>query len=275
MTVFGEPKIDCHCHILDPDRFPYGTDTPYRPAGQEIGTANQMRHVFGTYGIQRALLVQPNSGYGFDNSAMMDAIANSGGRYKGIAVVPLDVDIDRLAELKSNGIVGVAWNLPFHGVPYYLNTAPLLEKLAALDMFVQVQTDEDQLLSVLPLLDRHPVRILIDHCGRPVLANGIQQPGFQAVLALGRSGRAAVKLSGYSKFSRQGHPFEDCWPYVRALVDAFTLDNCLWASDWPFLRAPERVDVGPLLKLVETLFPDAADRRKLFWGTPARLFGFG
>jgi predicted TIM-barrel fold metal-dependent hydrolase len=46
-------------------------------------------------------------------------------------------------------------------------------------------------------------------------------------------------------------------------------------SDWPFLLAPERIDYGPLLTLVERLVPDPADRRKLWWDTPHRLFGFG
>jgi predicted TIM-barrel fold metal-dependent hydrolase len=45
-------------------------------------------------------------------------------------------------------------------------------------------------------------------------------------------------------------------------------------SDWPFLRAPERVDYGPLLRLVERLVPDFEDRRKLLWETPRALFGF-
>ena len=62
---------------------------------------------------------------------------------------------------------------------------------------------------------------------------------------------------------------------VRAMVEAFTLEHCLWASDWPFLRAPQRQDYGPLVELAEMLFPDAAERRKLFWDTPRRLFGFG
>jgi predicted TIM-barrel fold metal-dependent hydrolase len=61
---------------------------------------------------------------------------------------------------------------------------------------------------------------------------------------------------------------------VRTLVDAFTLDHCLWASDWPYLRATERQDYGPLVQLAGQLFPDAKDRRKLFWETPCRLFGF-
>jgi predicted TIM-barrel fold metal-dependent hydrolase len=100
------------------------------------------------------------------------------------------------------------------------------------------------------------------------------QPGFQALLELGRRGQAVVKLSGYAKFSQQHFPHADTWPYVRALVDAFTLDACVWGSDWPFLRAPERIDYGTLLKLIERLFPNADERRQLLWETPCRLFGF-
>ena len=49
----------------------------------------------------------------------------------------------------------------------------------------------------------------------------------------------------------------------------------MWGSDWPFLRAPERIDYGPLLDLMDTLVPDAPSRRKVLWDTPRRLFGFG
>jgi hypothetical protein len=33
------------------------------------------------------------------------------------------------------------------------------------------------------------------------------------------TGRVNVRLSGYSKFSRQGYPFEDIWPFVGAIVE--------------------------------------------------------
>jgi predicted TIM-barrel fold metal-dependent hydrolase len=274
MTIFDEPKIDCHCHILDPVGFPYTANTPYRPAGQEIGTAAQMRQVFTTYGIRNALLVQPNSGYGEDLSAMLAAIAASQGHYKGIAVVPPTTTIDELARLKELGIVGVAFNSTFHSVATYQGTEPLIAKLAELDMFLQLQFERDQLLGLLPLVQNSKVRLLIDHCGRPTVRDGINAPTFQALLALGRSGRASIKLSGYSKFSGQSHPFADTVPFVCALVDAFTLDRCVWASDWPFLRAPERLDYGPLLALAAQLFPNPTDRQKLFWGTPCQLFDF-
>jgi predicted TIM-barrel fold metal-dependent hydrolase len=61
---------------------------------------------------------------------------------------------------------------------------------------------------------------------------------------------------------------------VQALLEAFTPDRCVWGSDWPFLKAPERIDYGTILTLTERLIPDPADRQKVFWETPARLFGF-
>ena len=64
--------------------------------------------------------------------------------------------------------------------------------------------------------------------------------------------------------------------HVLYLADpeAYSLDHCVWASDWPFLKAAERLDVGPLLRWFEKLLPDAADRRRLFWDTPCRVLQF-
>jgi len=61
---------------------------------------------------------------------------------------------------------------------------------------------------------------------------------------------------------------------VQSLIQSFGPDSVVWGSDWPFLRAPERIDYGPLLKLIEHLVPKPTDRSKLLWHTPNRLFGF-
>jgi predicted TIM-barrel fold metal-dependent hydrolase len=132
----------------------------------------------------------------------------------------------------------------------------------------------DQLVELRALVEGSGVRVLVDHCGRPAAGAGVAQAGFQALLGLARSGRAAVKLSGLQKFSVQPPPHDDTRPYLDALLEAFTLDACLWASDWPFLRAAQRLDVGPLLRGIERLLPDPADRGKLFWDTPRRWLGF-
>jgi predicted TIM-barrel fold metal-dependent hydrolase len=273
-TIFAEPKIDCHVHVLDPARFPYAADTHYRPAGQETGTAAQLLQVMDAYGAQYALIVGPNSGYGRDNRCLIDAIAYSAGRCKGIAVIANDASRADLEALKAAGIVGVAWNVTHYGVDYYANASGLLDNLAALDLFVQVQVEHDQLVPLVPMLERSDVRILIDHCGRPTPGAGLDQPGFRALLGLAATRRAFVKLSGIVKFSREPFPHRDARPYIDALIDAFTLDACMWASDWPFLRAPARIDYGVLLALVLDLFPNAAQRRQVLWKTPDSLFRF-
>ena len=272
--VGREPRIDCHVHVLDPVLFPYGANTHYAPHGQEIGTPAQLGAVMAAYGTRHALLVGPNSGYGLDNACMLDTLARGEGRYKGIAVVSNDAGVDELRALKARGVLGVAWNVTHYGVDYYKHAGPLLDKLTSLDMLLDIQVEHDQLIRMLPLLERSAVRMVFDHCGRPTIDEGLDQPGFRALLELGRAKRAYVKLSGFVKFSREPAPHEDVWPYITALVEAFTLDRCVWASDWPYLRAPVRVDYGVLLHLARTLFPDAAERRKLMWDTPCTLLGF-
>ena len=86
-TLYDEPKIDCHCHVLDPAGFAYGADAFYRPSGQEVGTALQLSQMHDAYGVRHGLIVGPNSGYEEDNRCLLDAIERGRGRYKGIAVV--------------------------------------------------------------------------------------------------------------------------------------------------------------------------------------------
>lgn len=275
MGIFDERKIDCHAHVLHPTRFPYAEDTPYRPSGQEIGSADQFVEVLNFYGTGHALLVQPNSGYGGDNSCMLDAIRRYPRIFKGVAIADPDASLAELQALKDQGIVGIAFNPTFYGNAFYAGSFTQMEKLAELGMFVQIQVQHDQLLMFEPWIRRIPARVLIDHCGRPTPGQGLAQPGFKTLLGLAETGRVHVKLSGYVKFAETAYPYRDTWPFVRALAEAFGLDRCMWASDWPFLRAPDRQDYGPLLKLVELLFPDPAERDVLLWQTPKRLFGFG
>lgn len=275
VRIFDEPKVDCHVHVLDPARFAYGAQTHYAPTAQEIGTAAQLEQVLEAYGSRYALLVGPNSGYGLDNACMLDAIARSRARYKGIAVVRNDASTDELQALQAAGVVGVAWNVTHYGVDHYRDGQALLGRLAELDMFVDIQVEDEQLVAMMPVLARSDARVLVDHCGRPTIERGLDPPGFRALLELGGTRRAFVKLSGLVKFSRIPSPHRDAWPFVTALMDAFGVERCLWASDWPYLRAPTRVDYGVQLDLACALFPDASQRRAVMWDTPRALFGFG
>ena len=275
MPVLTERKIDCHCHVIDPVQFPYQAGTPYRPSGQEIAPYDHLLRIMALHGIEHALIVGTNSGYAHDSSIVLDALARGEGRFKGVAVVQNDITAADLRRLKSLGMAGVAFNAPFNDPAAYAQTGELLGKLEDLDMMLQLQVKGDQLLQFMPLVEASGVRLVVDHCGRPAPEGGLDQPGFQALLALGQAGRASVKLSGFSQFSRQRYPYADTHGFVAALLAAFTPGRCMWGSDWPFLRATERIDYGPLLLLADTLIPAEADRQRVLWDTPCRLFGFG
>ncbi|MEJ5056754.1 MULTISPECIES: amidohydrolase family protein [unclassified Pseudomonas] len=274
MSIYDEPKIDCHNHLFDPVRFPYRTDTLYAPSGQEVAPLEQFIRVMEAYGVQHALLVGPTSGYRTDNRCLLHALAQGDGRFKGIAVVERDIHLDELAALKEQGVVGIAFNPALEGMATMDGAAGLFGRLAELDLFAQVQVQGNQLVELLGLLESTAPRLLIDHCGRPEVGAGIGKSGFQALLGLAASGRACVKISGMQKFAAHDHLEEQSRAYVRELLQAFGPDACVWGSDWPFIREQSRVDYGPLLKLAEHLIPDASVRRKVMWDTPRRLFGF-
>jgi len=273
MTILTEKKIDAHCHVLEPSRFPYADDVLYRPAGQEMGSAKYFQEVMACYEVQHALLVGPNSGYATDNRCLLDALASAPTKFKGIAVVPNDTSLEALQQLKAQGVIGIAFNPALMGFDFYADIEPLLQRLKQLDMWAQFQFENDLALDFLPMLSRVDVKMMVDHCGRPNLAAGLAQKGFQALLALGREGRTLVKISGFAKFSQAGYPFTDARPYIENLVTAFGLKNCVWASDWPYIRAPYRLDYGPMLKSYEALF-NAEERQQLMWASAKHHFGF-
>ena len=273
-SIFEQAKIDCHCHILDPARFPYHPSVAYRPAGQETASADYFNQVLQSYGVQHALLVQPNSGYGPDNSAMLDAIARNPGRYKGIAIVPPDASLDQLLDLKALGIVGVAFNVALLGLAFYGDLTAQLDRIRQAGLFAQIQVEGDQLAGLAAPLRDSGAQVLIDHCGRPRLADGYGATGLFALLQLAETDRVTVKLSGFAKFSQQSYPFADCSQSVAMLLQAFGPAHCVWASDWPYLKAPYRMDYGTLLQLFATQVPDPIDQQTILWDTPKRLFGF-
>jgi len=248
-------------------------DTFYRPSGHEVATTKALGHVMAAHGVEHALIVGPNSGYGFYNRCLLDALKHGAGKFKDLAVVRNDVSRDELQTLQAKGVIGVTFNAALFDTQAYVDTAPLLRHLHDLALWAGVQVQHDQLVALRPPEDSG-VHVMIDRCGRPDPTAGVAQAGFQALLKLADSGRTVVKLSSLLKSSLRPFPHEDGWGYVQALLEAFTPASLVWGSDWPFLRAPERVDYGPLLDLFASLVPDREARRAILWDTPRRCFGF-
>ena len=267
--------IDCHAHIIDTARFPLADGPGYKPRPHENGPKETYCGVLAGNGAGHALLVQP-SGYGIDNSAMLDAIASHPGCFKGIAVLDPLTPERSLEELARRGVVGVRFNLPTYERDGLTRPeAPgFLARLKALGWYAQIFADDAQWPEIAPILRKSGVKVLIDHFGVRDLSAGIGQPGFQAVLRLGRDGYAAVKLSAPFRISREAD-YRDLKPFARAVIDAFGIENCVWGSDWPFINMDRPVTYATALKAATHWLDEPADLDRVLWHNPVRLFGFG
>jgi len=267
--------VDAHCHVFDVARFAYAADAAYRPPPHEAGTTEQFVAVLDAHGLSHAVLVNPSSGYGYDNRCMLAAISAHPGRLAGIARVRPDADHRTLAELRDGGVVGIRLDLITDGVESLRHPAlpRLIDQVRDLRWLVQVQCECDQLHDAAATLRAARLPLVFDHCGRPDATRGLDQPGFRALLEFGREGHF-VKLSGPFRFANVGEPRARIEPFVAALIETFTPARCVWGSDWPFLRMPVRMDYGPVLANLDRWLPDARDRHQVLCETPARLFGF-
>ena len=267
--------VDSHAHVFCGDDYPFSPATHYKPDPSQAGTAPKFRAVLDAHGLTHGLLVGAGP-YGRDNRCMLDSIAHSGGRFKGVALVEPGLSERELKALADGGVVGIRINLMTNGMRELVEPGAdrLLARVKEMNWFVQIHCEKDNLVEAAPLLRKAGVRVMLDHFGRPDVERGVAHPGFQTLLEFGKSGHAVVKLSGPFRSSVEGYPYHDVDPFVAAAIEAFTLDRCVWGSDWPFVRMAERMDYGPGFACLPRWLPNAADRQKVLWDSPARLFGF-
>jgi predicted TIM-barrel fold metal-dependent hydrolase len=268
------PAVDSHAHVFCPG-YPFSPHAEFIPHPTQQGSADRFAAVLDAHGISHGLLVGAGP-YGPDNRCLLDALAAYRGRFKGIALVKPDVTEKELQALADAGVVGIRINLMNQRMKPLLdaNVDSLFAKMKALGWFVQIHSQKDELVEAAPVLRRSGVRLMFDHFGRPDFKQGVNGAGYQALLDLGRDSEHVIKLSGPFRSSLQGPPYRDTDPYIHAAIEAFTLERCVWGSDWPWVRMEERMDYGPVYACLERWLPDEQDRNTVLWETPARLFGF-
>lgn len=268
--------VDCHVHVFNTARFPFHASRGFDIAPGQAGTAEQLVDVMAGQGLSHALLVNPLGGYGTDNACMLDVMARHPGRFKGVAVLAHGTPDAALWRMKEAGVVGLRFNLNFPASPSLFDPGAQRTLAAARDLgwFAQVHYEGDTLLAALPVLRASGLPLVIDHMGRPDPTPGTHNRSFEALLGLAREGRAVVKLSAAFRLRGTRAPYAESDAIVQQLLDAFTLDRCVWGSDWPFLRA-DGISYASLLDALARWLPDPTDQHRVLAVNPARLFGFG
>jgi len=261
---------DAHCHVFGPGaRFPYAPERRYTPPD---APKEQLAALHRHLGFSRAVLVQASC-HGRDNSAMLDAMAASGGRWRGVAMIGDDVEDLELERLHAGGTRGVRFNFVRHlgGAPDLNVIERVVARIRALGWHLQVHLDADDLGTYLPFLETLPVPFIIDHMGRVAAAHGLEQKPFRELLALLKANdRAWIKVSGADRVSSAGKPFHDAIPFARALVEAAPR-RVLWGTDFPHPNVNQMPNDGELVDLFAAFCPEEL-RRGILVDNPTRLY---
>ena len=263
---------DAHCHVFGPaSRFPFAPGRSYTPpdAGVEHLEALHER-----MGLSRAVLVQASC-HGTDNSAMVDALQRSRGRYAGVAMIDEscgDAEIDRLHDA---GVRGARFNFVRHlgggDLGSFQRTA---RRVATRGWHMVVHLDAADLTDLSGVLLDLPCPFIIDHMARVPASGGLEQPSFTALLDLMGHEKAWVKISGAERLTAGGRPpYEDVAPLARALIAAAG-DRVLWGTDWPHPNVRHMPDDGDLVDLLAVFAPAEADRNRILVDNPRHLYDF-
>jgi predicted TIM-barrel fold metal-dependent hydrolase len=265
---------DAHCHIFGPgDKYPYAPDRTYTPPDAPLERFRELQSILG---LQRAVLVNASC-HGTDNTVILDAIAQSGGRYRGVANADDSFTERDYEKLHTGGCRGVRFNFVKHlgGMPDMAEFQRIIDRIRPFGWHVDLHFDAGDLVEFGELLRKLPVPFLIDHMGRVPTRAGLDQEPFRRLLEVARTNeRCWVKISGAERISSGGPPFTDAVPYARALIEVAP-DRILWGTDWPHPNIAKHMpNDGDLVDLVPLFAPDEATARKILVENPHRLYGF-
>ncbi|MBN9412028.1 MAG: amidohydrolase family protein [Burkholderiales bacterium] len=267
---------DSHVHVYGPARvFPFSEGRAYTP---DDAPAERLAALHRMLGVERVVFVQASI-HGFDNRAMLDAVARDPARHRGVALLPVDATEAEMHHLHAGGVRGVRFSFMRHlgAAPDLDGVRRLAERMAPLGWHVQIYLDAQDLPELAPFLRSLPVPFVIDHFARVMVERGLDQAPLRLLLQLLEDERAWVKLSGPERVSAAlstgAFPYEDVAPLARLLAHAAP-DRVVWGSDWPHPNVREIPDDGLLVDLLPRHGLDAAALQRLLVDNPARLYGF-
>jgi len=262
--------VDCHHHIYD-SRFPADPKAVLRPPDALVEDYRRLQQRIGT---TRSVIVQPST-YGTDNRCTLAALAALGSSSRAIAVVTPEVADAELKRLNGLGVKGLRFNLAQAGATTPDMIEPLARRITALGWHVQVNAPPENLVEILPILERLPCPVVFDHLAHIPVDQGPSHPLFARVVKMLDARKAWVKVSAAYIDSKTGGPtYADTSAIARAYVKAAP-DRLVWGSDWPHPTAQDnKPDDAVLFDLLLDWAPDERVRHRILVENPAALYGF-
>ncbi len=268
-------SCDSHVHVFGPaQRFPYAATRSFTPVDAPKEALFALHR---TLGISRCVVVQTLV-HGHDNRAMLDTIAAGGGRYLGVALVPVDVADAELARLAGGGIRGVRFNFVKHldqGIKID-DVVALTHRLKPQGLHLQVHFESSLVHILGPKLAKSAVPVVIDHMGRVDASLGAHHGDFAALFALLKNPLFWVMVSGIDRIDSTPvavPSYTRGIELARLLVAAYP-EQCLWGTDWPHPNHTHIPNDTTLVNALGAIAPTLALMEQLLVHNPAVFYRF-
>ena len=275
-----EGSVDAHCHVFGPGAvFPFAPERKYTPCD---ASASQLFALRDRLGFARNVVVQATC-HGADNRALLDALARSGGRARGIATVKRSVSDAELQAMHAAGVRGVRFNFVKRLVDFTPRDElmEIAARVKPLGWHVVIYFEAVDLPELWDFFSALPTPVVVDHMGRPDVAKPVEGPEFELFVRFMREhSHVWSKVSCPERLSVSGprarvgerNAYRDVVPFARRLVETFP-DRVLWGTDWPHPNLKDHMpDDGLLVDFIPHIAPTPELQRKLLVDNPARLY---
>jgi 2-pyrone-4,6-dicarboxylate lactonase len=255
-------SVDAHCHVFGPvEKFPFAPERKYTPCD--------------FLGFSRNVIVQATC-HGADNSALVDALRNSSGHARGIAVVDVGVTDNQIDLLHDAGVRGVRFNFVRRLVdpPSHKEFREIVARIEPLGWHIVVYFEARDLLELYDFLAAMPTTVVVDHMGRPNVTKPVYDKEFELFIKLMRENENIwSKVSCPERLSLSGPAgYDDVVPFARRVIDSFS-DRVLWGSDWPHPNMRSHMpDDGKLVDFIPKIATTTELQEKLLVDNPMRLY---
>jgi len=273
-------SVDAHCHVFGPgEQFPYAPERKYTPCD---ATRDQLFALRDHLGFERNVIVQATC-HGADNSALVDACVNSGGKARGVATVRRDVSDQELHDLHVAGIRGVRFNFVKRLVDFTPkeDLIEIAHRVAKLGWHIVVYFEAADLPDLWNFFTDLPTILVIDHMGRPDVSKPVDGQEFELFMRfMHEHPNVWSKVSCPERLSISGKPaldgeqdaYHDVVPFARRVVETFP-DRVLWGTDWPHPNLKNHMpDDGLLVDFIPRIATTPELQRKLLVDNPLRLY---
>lgn len=247
-----EALVDTHAHI-------FKANLPMDPHGLHLPrhdfTVEDYLAILDAHGVVNASIAAPSFLGSYNDYMIRDLIAHP--RLRGTAILEPDTSPYDMRQMDKEGVIGVRLSLrgrrdlpDFTTVEYQR----FFYRLADLGWHAHLHIEGERLPQVLPILQKMPMNLIVDHMGRPDPIAAENSEGFQALLRAFDNGRLWVKLSGGFRIGC------DPFPLAKRLLSVGGPEHLVWGSDCPFTDFEQKVTYQSVIDSYHAWVPDATDR---------------